>query len=83
MVSNHFLKVILIIIFLNTLLFPKSYTNEDWTIYKGCKDKVYNNIDNNYDKKVCKYMLDDKINLKTYGAEKMYNHFIEKLYYFK
>jgi hypothetical protein len=28
-------------------------------------------------------MLDDKVNLKTYGAEKMYDHYVEKLYYFK
>lgn len=80
--KNH-LKVIITLILISTPLFAKTYSKEDWTIYKGCKDKLYNNIDNNYDKKVCKYMLEDKINLKTYGAEKMYNHYIEKLYYFK
>lgn len=83
MVSNHFLKVILIIIFLNTLLFPKSYTNEDWEIYNRCKDRIYKNIDNNLDKDICKSMLSDKDNLKKYGAEKMYNYYIEQLYYFK
>lgn len=66
--KNH-LKVIIILILILTPLFAKTYSKEDWTIYKGCKDKLYNNIDNNYDKKVCKYMLEDKINLKTYGAE--------------
>jgi hypothetical protein len=83
MVSNHFLKVIIISLFLSILLFAKTYSEEDWKVYNGCKERVYNNIDNNLDKNVCKYVLEDKENLKKYGAEYMYNYYIEKLYYFK
>ncbi len=36
--------------------------------------EVYNNNDNNLDKNVCKYVLEDKENLKKYGAEYMYNY---------
>ncbi|OCL92450.1 hypothetical protein [Aliarcobacter thereius] len=83
MAFNNHLKVIITLILISIPLFAKTYSKEDWKIYKGCKDKVYNKIDNIYDKKVCKYMLDDKVNLKTYGAKKMYNYYVEKLYYFK
>jgi len=83
MVFNHIFKVIVLILFLNTLLLSKSYTNEDWKIYNGCKDKLYKKIDNNLDRNICKHMLSDKDNLKKYGAKKMYNYYIKQLYYFK
>lgn len=83
MVFSHYLKTTLILILISISLFAESYSKEDWIIYNGCKEKIHNNVDNNFDKRVCELMLEDKNNLKKYGAEKVYNLYIEKLYYFK
>lgn len=76
------MKLILTIVFLSIILFAKTYSKKDWEIYQGCKDRVYNNSYNNFDKKVCQLMLNDKDNLKNYGSEKMYNMWIKRIYYF-
>lgn len=77
------IKIFILILFLFSIALGKSYSQEDWKIYNGCKDKINKNISNDFDKNACKKTLEDKEALKRYGAENIYNEWIKKLYYFK
>lgn len=56
-----------------------AYTEKDWEVYNACKEKVYNNKNNNYNYTACKEMLEHKDALKKYGAESSYNYWLKKL----
>jgi len=56
-----------------------AYTEEDWTVYEACKDKVYNNVKNSYDYEACKEMLDHKKALRKYGASSSYDYWMNRL----
>lgn len=71
------MKLLILAAVICSILF--SYTNEDWKVYNGCKDKVYENKSNEYDYDACKEMLDHKSALKKYGAESSYNYWLERL----
>ena len=72
-------KLILIIALLGLVTNANAYTNEDWRVYNGCKDKVYKSIDNGYDHEACSEMLSHKKALRKYGASSSYNYWIKRL----
>jgi sortase (surface protein transpeptidase) len=40
-------KVLILIILISNVLF--AYTDKDWKVYNGCKERVYENKSNEYD----------------------------------
>lgn len=70
-------KVLIGIILISNFLF--AYTDGDWKVYNACKERVYDNKNNNYDYEACKEMLEHKDALKKYGAESSYNYWIKRL----
>jgi len=72
------MKFLVIPVILASMLF--SYTDQDWKVYNGCKAKVYDGKNNNYDYEACREMLNHKSALKKYGAESSYNYWIKRLY---
>lgn len=63
----------------------QAYTQEDWKIYNGCKERIKYGIaskfipNSKYDYEACKEMLDHKSALKKYGAESSYNYWLKRL----
>ena len=57
----------------------QAYTDEDWTVYNACKERVYDKVKNGYDFEACQEMLNHKKALKKYGAESSYNYWIKRL----
>lgn len=70
-------KVLIFIIFISNFLF--AYSGKDWEVYNACKEKVYDNKNNDYDYEACKEMLNHKEALTKYGAESSYNYWIKRL----
>ena len=57
----------------------QAYTQEDWRVYNGCKERVYDNKKNAFNYETCKVMLKHKRALRKYGAESSYKYWINKL----
>lgn len=55
------------------------YSDQDWLIFEACKDKVYDNIKNEYDYLACSEMLKHKKALQKYGATHSYNYWKNRL----
>ena len=57
----------------------QAYTQEDWTVFNACKERVYNEVKNGYAYEACKEMLNHKKALRKYGAESSYSYWIKRL----
>jgi len=75
-------KIIILFIFVINLF---AYTQEDWKVYDGCKERVEYGIvskfipNNKYDYEACIEMLNHKGALKKYGAASSYKYWIRRL----
>ncbi len=69
----NILKIIVIISVFSVNSY--SYTEEDRVVWKACKDRVYKDIHNGYDKISCTQMFQDyKDMAKKIGASKTYDY---------
>lgn len=61
------------------ITFASAYTQEDWRVYEGCKNRVYGNQANGFDYEACKEMLDHKEALRKHGASSSYTYWLNRL----
>lgn len=61
------------------ITFAGAYTQEDWRVYEGCKDRVYDDKVNDFDYESCKEMIDHKEALHKYGASSSYTYWVKRL----
>ncbi|MEA2019716.1 MAG: hypothetical protein U9N59_14845 [Campylobacterota bacterium] len=79
------MKKLLTYILIASISSVYAYTEKDWEIYNGCKDRVKYSLaskfmsNSNLDYEACKEMLDHKSALKKYGAESSYNYWLKRL----
>lgn len=69
----------MVIVLLGFVTNANAYTDEDWRVYEACKDRVYGNINNNFDYEACKEMLNHKQALRKYGASSSYKYWLKRL----
>ena len=74
------MKRLILLLMLVSVTYLDAYTQEDWRVYNGCKERVYDNNKNGFDYEACKKMLDHKSALRQYGAESSYNYWLKRLY---
>ena len=72
-------KMLILILVLGFTAYVNAYTNEDWRVYKACKERVYDNKKNSYAYEACKEMLSHKKALRKYGASSSYDYWIKRL----